>query len=1423
LLCFNLVNNEQVENFHLTANHNNFDKFDDIVLTVDNKNNSKLQYAIQLKHKKSNKSITKDMLAASQGDFSIQEYKESYKKIKKNNKLQKKFHCVLFTDANFDRPYDCKFHLENKKHIKITTFKYQLEVADFLNTSKYSYVYKFNVENEGGNQDAEIQEYKEFFNHFFLYANQKNVDEMKRDLSKSFQVKYHCDEAHFEDYLNKYIKHWSEIEGRKNCLDKKQVQLKIGEILMIPFLINSSILSDSRLQPFKEACVLFDVVIVNTNEDNVKKMFFKDKTIDSKQEDIWFSEITQDNEQIVYQGIRLIHQSSAKSTFILVADNISGKAFSNFKIFENLFDLRHVDFHVYKRFVQDNKISLQGREPIVLETLFANDEEMEKIFTTSELLQILSGRFRIGEENEQLPVPYINQVLMKFAVHVSFLTNTSDLSVISCENNLATLKNLVPGISLVTVGEYLSEKKQKNIFTSQINYDGRVIVAEDTCTVKDFDMICQKNHSRSCHHFRLTNGNLEWIASKGNVSELSEYETEPKLIKESEISNSCNKINAISAEAGMGKSVMLKFMKNQYSSCSWVLSISLRSHFPKLQDPQEIFQHHCNANRYNLFEKSIAKVFLNNKKIAILLDGLDEIGDYEEISKVISAVRTLSECGFIIWISARRNLEAVLIKELCLFPLIIKQIDKEQQMTYATKRLNSKYGADKTKQIVEKITNLLNTTKSSAILGVVLQIKILTDLLYHDSKKYSQFIDNDFTLTGMICYFIEETIDFNFNDKNDTTSSNSFLNTTLKEHRKNKIEKYEIFSIKYFLLTEDFKSLPQAKFLNKSEISEDNLGIITCVKNTGVSYFSHNIFGEYFAASWIVKNFKDIPDLANFFFKQSYTNIRKMFDMMLSKNCPAHLAVLHNNFDELFKYKKELDVRDDHGRNPLHLACSYGQAHPPLLVTKSEDKYIIDFEKGNSVQENSVFIKILEFLIKRCDPSERDQLFKWDCLHYAVNAQSLFCVNLIVTKFSVPHEIIQDMYDDATLVFYSIKFNYIKLLEFIEILPYFENKDESNLLHYICQWGNRNEFLLNLFKSEQYLSVIDKKKYVKNDFLISNESWSSRFLDISQNNKRIHWRVMDQTPLHVACISANFEAVKILIDKDANVKLVSNIGCNALHYAAFRGHLDIVRLLIKSGAALNVSDSAKQNELHYAVMGVINRELVKFLLDAGSFISVEHFRHLSPLDIAVMRNQLGIVQLLAKKKNFKSLKLFKDRLAIACLHACIFYYPELIDYFLNMGVLVDKLDFNNSSNLHILSLLNVVESFELLLKNGVNVNGKDDTGCCPLHVAAAAGNLKIVKLLLDSGANINAQNNLGGTPLYIATFYKKLRTVEFLKKKGADSTLADIYGITPDLLVLLKLYKNEDDLLTLTPKQILTTITNMGAIIYHDLGPEEKT
>jgi ribosomal protein S8 len=80
-----MVNNGQVKNFQLASNHANFDSFDDIVVTVDYKNKTKRQIAYQLKYSQRNKHITENMLAASKGDFSIQKYKESYKKIKTDN------------------------------------------------------------------------------------------------------------------------------------------------------------------------------------------------------------------------------------------------------------------------------------------------------------------------------------------------------------------------------------------------------------------------------------------------------------------------------------------------------------------------------------------------------------------------------------------------------------------------------------------------------------------------------------------------------------------------------------------------------------------------------------------------------------------------------------------------------------------------------------------------------------------------------------------------------------------------------------------------------------------------------------------------------------------------------------------------------------------------------------------------------------------------------------------------------------------------------------------------------------------------------------------------------------------------------------------------------------------------------------------
>lgn len=59
------------------------------------------------------------------------------------------------------------------------------------------------------------------------------------------------------------------------------------------------------------------------------------------------------------------------------------------------------------------------------------------------------------------------------------------------------------------------------------------------------------------------------------------------------------------------------------------------------------------------------------------------------------------------------------------------------------------------------------------------------------------------------------------------------------------------------------------------------------------------------------------------------------------------------------------------------------------------------------------------------------------------------------------------------------------------------------------------------------------------------------------------------TPLMKACYRGNFEFVKKLLEKDANINATDNLGYTALVWAALNGHTKICDLLIKKGADIN--------------------------------------------------------------------------------------------------------------------------------------------------------------------------------------------------------------------------------------------------------------
>jgi ankyrin repeat protein len=128
------------------------------------------------------------------------------------------------------------------------------------------------------------------------------------------------------------------------------------------------------------------------------------------------------------------------------------------------------------------------------------------------------------------------------------------------------------------------------------------------------------------------------------------------------------------------------------------------------------------------------------------------------------------------------------------------------------------------------------------------------------------------------------------------------------------------------------------------------------------------------------------------------------------------------------------------------------------------------------------------------------------------------------------------------------------------------------------------------------------------------------------------------TPL-IAAARGNIEAMRVLIQKNADVNVRNAAGGNALMAAAQTGNPQAVRLLLEKGADPNVK--TKKNETALADAATAgNEEVVKLLLDRGADVNVQDIRGYSALLYAAGSDAMpaGVVKLLLAKGADQSAK-----------------------------------------------------------------------------------------------------------------------------------------------------------------------------------------
>ncbi len=259
-------------------------------------------------------------------------------------------------------------------------------------------------------------------------------------------------------------------------------------------------------------------------------------------------------------------------------------------------------------------------------------------------------------------------------------------------------------------------------------------------------------------------------------------------------------------------------------------------------------------------------------------------------------------------------------------------------------------------------------------------------------------------------------------------------------------------------------------------------------------------------------------------------------------------------------------------------------------------------------------------------------------------------------------------------------------------------------------------------------------------------------------------------PIAVAVVEGKTDIVRLLINSNADLTVMSPYGFTLIQEAMQRGHKEIIAALVcEGGKNINEQDKKGNTLLHDAI-ACQNYDMASFLITIGACPDIQNKErstalHLACKDISsknILPLLLGSVKQLSLKDNAQDTVLH-----IAAKHG----FNEAIRLLIEHRAYVDANNKQQFSALYITASAGNIEGTKILVEEGkANINGLNISyNITPLILAAKQGQDKIVCYLVKNGANINAiESTQGSSCLHWAAVKCKAGTIEFLLKQGAD-------------------------------------------------------